>query len=618
VIERVLVTGGAGFIGSYVVERLLAQGRRVRILDSLELPTHREKPYLPRGAEFQRGDLRRRDDVERALREMEAVVHLAATGGFTADVSRYVEVNALGTAHLLELAARRRIRKLVVASSVAVYGEGAYRCPEHGPLRVHPRPLAALERGEWEHRCPRCGGTLLAAATPEDQPLEPLHPYGISKLAGEKLALAGEIPAVALRFFLTYGPRQSLTNPYTGVVSIFAARLLAGQAPLVYEDGRQTRDFVYVEDVARAVELALDRAEAGALNVGTGRPTAIADLARALAHATAMPHEPSFTGEFRPGEARHLVADAGRLGALGWEPRVELAEGLERTLEWIAGQGGVRDVLGPALEGLRRTRVVRGMRPAPGPEPREGLSVIVPAYNEAGNLESIVRYLASEVEALVPDFEIVLVNDGSRDGTGVIADRLAAEDERVRVVHHPFNIGFGAAQKSGFRAARNTWVVVVPADHQFDARDLGRLWERRVDADLVGSRRVARRDPLPRRLVSAVYNAGMRARYGLPLRDINWVKLWRRALFDQIAIESTGFGVDAEIVAKAVRLGYRVAEVDVPHHPRTWGTPTGIRLGTLWRTGWELWRIGPMLRRMQDEARARGAADPAAVAASRD
>jgi dolichol-phosphate mannosyltransferase len=173
----------------------------------------------------------------------------------------------------------------------------------------------------------------------------------------------------------------------------------------------------------------------------------------------------------------------------------------------------------------------------------------------------------------------------------------------VRVVHHPFNIGFGGAQKSGFSAARKAWVVVVPADHQFDARDLRLLWERRGEADLIGSRRVERQDPWPRRAVSALYNATMHALYGLPLRDINWVKLWRRALFDQISIESRGFGVDAEIVAKAKWLGYRTCEVDVPHHPRTWGTPTGIRLRTLWRTGRELLRLGPMRRRLREESR---------------
>jgi dTDP-L-rhamnose 4-epimerase len=608
------VTGGAGFIGSHTVERLLAQGRRVRILDNLELPTHAEKPYLPAGAEFQRGDVRRRDDLERALRDVDAVVHLAAAGGFTSDVSRYVEVNALGTASLLELAARRRIRKLVYASSVAVYGEGDYACPEHGTVRPGVRSVAALSRGEWEHACPTCGAALVAVATPEDRATEPRHPYGISKLAGERLVLASEVPAVALRFFLTYGPRQSLTNPYTGVVSIFAARLASGQAPLVYEDGRQTRDFVYVEDVARAVELTLDGAQGGVMNVGSGVPTAIGDVARRLASAFARPVEPECTGEFRPGEARHLIADASRLRALGWEPRVPFEVGLERTLEWIAGQGEVPDALGTALAGLRRQRVVRSVHVVPQP-PADALSVVVPAYDEAGNLEGVVRYLAAELGALVPDFEIIVVDDGSHDGTGMIADRLAAEDERVRVVHHPFNIGFGAAQKSGFREAQKEWVVVVPADHQFDARDLGRLWACRAQADLVGSRRVDRRDPLPRRLVSALYNAGMRAIYGLPLRDTNWVKLWRRELFDRISIESPGFGVDAEIVAKAVALGYRVTEVDVPHHPRTWGTPTGIRIGTLVRTGRELWRIGPMLRRMRDEARSDRARGSAALAA---
>jgi glycosyltransferase involved in cell wall biosynthesis len=294
------------------------------------------------------------------------------------------------------------------------------------------------------------------------------------------------------------------------------------------------------------------------------------------------------------------VADPSRLRAHGWTPRVSLAGGLERYAEWIAGQGDVGDAFGGALAGLRRARVVRRAEPA-APRESEGLSVIVPAYNEAGNLESLVRYVECEVARLVSDHEIIVVDDGSRDGTGALADRLALEEENVRVVHHPFNIGFGGAQKSGFAAARKRWVAVVPADHQFDARDLRLLWERRAGADLVGSRRVDRQDPLPRRLVSALYNTSMRARFALPLHDINWVKLWRRELLDRIAIESRGFGVDAEIVAKARWLGYRVVEVDVPHHPRTWGTPTGIRLRTLLSTGRELLRLGPMRRRMLAE-----------------
>ncbi len=598
--ESVLVTGGAGFIGGWAVERLLARGRRVRILDCLELPTHVRPPYLPRGAEFMRGDVRRRDDLERALRGMDAVVHLAATGGFTPDVARYLETNAVGTALLLEAVRRSRVRKLVVASSVAVYGEGAYRCAAHGAQHPAPRPLGALEKADWEPRCRECGTALAPVPTPEETPSAPLHPYAVSKLAQERLVLGAETPSVALRFFLTYGPRQSLTNPYTGVVSIFSSRLLAGERPLVYEDGLQTRDFVYAEDVAAAIELALDRIDGEILNVGTGVATSIADLARALATSYGVEFEPELSGDFRPGEARHVVADPSRLRAHGWTPRVSLAEGLARYAEWIAGQGDVADAFGAALAGLRHARVVRRAAPAPA-RYAEGLSVIVPAYNEAGNLESLVRYLETELAELVSDHEIIVVDDGSRDGTGALADRLASEAENLRVVHHPFNIGFGGAQKSGFTAARKAWVVVVPADHQFDARDLRLLWERRGDADLVGSRRIGRQDPLPRRLVSALYNGWMRARFGLPLADINWVKLWRRELFDRISIESRGFGVDAEIVAKARWLGYRVVEVDVPHHPRTWGTPTGIRLRTLLSTGRELLRLGPMRRRMTRE-----------------
>jgi dTDP-L-rhamnose 4-epimerase len=608
---NVLVTGGAGFIGSHLCELLVAQGRRVRVLDNLEPPTHLGKPWLPAGVEFQRGDIRNVADVERALRSMDAVVHLGGTGGFTADVERYVEVNALGSARLYEAAARARVAKLVVASSVGIYGEGAYRCPEHGAVHPGMRRASDLEQGRWEHACARCGAPLAPVPTPEEKTPEPGHAYSVSVYARERLALASGIPAAALRLFLTYGPRQSLTNPYTGTVSLFSTRLLNDLPPIVYEDGLQTRDFVYVEDVARALALALDRAE-GVFNVGTGAPTAIGELARALARCYRRSIEPELPGYYRPGEARHVVADAARLRALGWEPRVPLAEGLGRYAEWIAGQGPVADSLGAALGALQRSGVVRSAagRAATSPA-EEGLSVIVPAYNEAGNLESILRALLAELPAVTREFEVVVVNDGSRDGTGPIADRLAAEDERIRVVHHPFNIGFGGAQKSGFRAARLDWVVVVPADHQFDVRDLARFWERRRDCDLVASVRADRHDSLGRKAISAGFNAFMRSVLGIPLRDVNWVKMWRRTLFDSIQVELRGFGVDAEIVAKARALGYRMAEIEVPHYPRTWGTSSTLRAGVIWRTARELLAIPAMLRRIRDGAgrdRARAAA----------
>lgn len=610
---NVLVTGGAGFIGSHVVDLLLKQGRRVRVLDNLKPPTHRGNPSFPPGVEFQRGDVRCVDDLRRAMRSMDAVVHLAATGGFTPDIARYIEVNALGTAYLLEVALLHRIQKIVVASSVGIYGEGMYSCVAHGIQSPSLRPLMALEKQDWEPRCPVCGAALASVPTAEDKPAMPGQAYSISKYDQERLVLSSGIPSAALRFFLTYGPRQSLTNPYTGVVSIFSGRILNDLPPLLYEDGRQTRDFVYVEDAARAVALVLDEADGEVYNVGTGVRTEIRELARLLARLYGRDIEPECPGHYRPGEARHVVADIRKLSALGWEPRVALEEGLQRYIEWIARQGSVSDTFGSVLPELQRSGVVRaGSRPAH--RGSEGLSVILPAYNEAGNLESIVRYLEAELPWITGEFEIVIVNDGSHDGTGPLADRLAAEDDHVRVIHHPFNIGFGGAQKTGFKEARMDWVAVVPADHQFDVRELRLFWERRGSFDLVASRRADRRDPPSRKIVSRLYNRTMRWLYGIELHDINWVKMWRRSLFDKIKIESRGFGVDAELVAKALALGFRVAEIEVPHHPRTWGSPTGLRFGTIYRTARELLRIRPMLRRMRNEAHASQGPDATPVA----
>jgi glycosyltransferase involved in cell wall biosynthesis len=243
------------------------------------------------------------------------------------------------------------------------------------------------------------------------------------------------------------------------------------------------------------------------------------------------------------------------------------------------------------MAGLERGGVVRRSG-APRERPAEhSLSVVIPVYNEAGNVESIVRYVLAVVETFVDDFEIVLVNDGSHDGSGLILDRLAAEDSRIRVYHHPFNIGYGGAHKTGFRNATKTWMVVVPADHQFDARDLERFLEARKSADIIGSYRIDRKDTLRRRVISWLYNAYMRRFYGVPLRDLNWIKLFRRRIFDELEIESRGFAVDAEIVVKAQAKGYRIAEIPVVHHPRTWGNPTGVSLKNLYKTARELLRI---------------------------
>ena len=361
-IRTVLVTGGAGFIGSHVVDLLLSSGYRVRILDNLEKPTHDSPPDIPKNAEFLLGDIRNKADLVRAVDSMDAVIHLAATGGFTADIARYVEVNSLGTARLLEAARAAQVKKIVVASSVGIYGEGAYLCEEHRAFHPPMRKLARLEKGIWERCCPRCSTGAIPISTHETTSALPSSPYSISKYDEERLVLSSSIPSVALRFFLTYGPRQSLTNPYTGVLSIFSSCLLNDAPPVIHEDGLQTRDFVYVTDVARAVLIALERAEEGVFNVGTGVPTTILSVVKTLGILYRKDLAPELFGTYRLGDARHLVADASSLMSLGWHPTVTLEDGMRRYAEWALSQEAVKNYFSHALPRLKETSVIRGGR----------------------------------------------------------------------------------------------------------------------------------------------------------------------------------------------------------------------------------------------------------------
>ncbi len=353
--RRILVTGGAGFIGSHLVDELVAAGYEVTILDSLEPQVHgpaRKPPaYLNPGARAVWADLAAEPDVlDRLLPETDAVVHLAAVVGVSQSmyqISRYVRANTVGTAILLEKLTRfrDRVKKLVVASSMSVYGEGAYRCPNCGP--VYPRSRAELQLAarEWEPRCPACGAVLEPCPTPEDKPLTPESVYAVTKRDQEELALtvgrAYRVPTVALRFFNVYGPRQALSNPYTGVAAIFSARLLNGRPPIVYEDGRQTRDFVHVRDVARACRLALEKdgADYEAVNIGTGRPVPVLEVARTLARALGRPIEPEVAGRYRAGDIRHCYADISRARRLlGYEPEVSFEAGMAELAAWVANQ----------------------------------------------------------------------------------------------------------------------------------------------------------------------------------------------------------------------------------------------------------------------------------------
>ncbi len=258
--RRALVTGGAGLIGSHIVDLLLHEGWSVRILDNLEPQTHRNgKPvWVPADAEFRQADIRDRDAVTAALADIDVVFHQAAYGGFMPEIAKYVAVNSFGTAQLLEIIRDENlpIEKVVVASSQVVYPEGAVNCPEHGRVFPGTRPVERLSRGDFDVYCPICGLETTAALTPESSPISAETVYAITKVDQERLVLGWGrqtgVPVVALRYACTFGPRQSLFNPYTGVIAIFASRLLNGLEPVVYEDGLQERDFCFVDDIARA------------------------------------------------------------------------------------------------------------------------------------------------------------------------------------------------------------------------------------------------------------------------------------------------------------------------------------------------------------------------------
>jgi dTDP-L-rhamnose 4-epimerase len=351
---RVLITGGAGFIGSHLADRLLAEGHEVRALDSLDAQVHggEGRPgYLDPAVDLQVGDVRNRDDVARALEDVDAVAHLAAAVGVGQsmyEIERYLAVNTLGCGVLLEEVVRRRdrLRKVIVASSMSIYGEGQYasRATGHGGLAPGLRPEAQLRRREWEV-LGADGEALVPEPTAETKPLRPTSVYAISKRDHEELTLtvgaAYGLPAVALRFFNVYGSRQSLSNPYTGVAAIFASRLLNDRPPLLFEDGRQSRDFVEVRDVARACVLALttDGADGEAVNVGTGRSTSVAEIARLLGEGLGRPHPPELVGEYRAGDVRHCYADPSRAAAtLGFRAAIALEDGLGELIEWLGRQ----------------------------------------------------------------------------------------------------------------------------------------------------------------------------------------------------------------------------------------------------------------------------------------
>jgi len=348
--KRVLITGGAGFVGSHLADELLAHGYRVRALDSLAPQVHGEagRPdYLSSEVELVHGDIRDAQAVRRALDGVDAVYHLASlvgVGQSMYEIERYTDVNNRGTAVLLEAIVERPVERLVVASSMSLYGEGAYTAADGSPAVADERTRGQLEARQWEVR-EASGQVLVPAPTPEEKPPALASVYALSKYDQERLCLitarAYGFSATALRFFNIYGTRQALSNPYTGVLAIFASRYLNNRPPLVNEDGLQQRDFVAVSDVARACRLALEVPQAGGevFNIGSGQPQTVLSIAEQMAQVLGKSIEPEITGQYRVGDIRHCFADIGKARrVLGYEPQVQLKAGLENLAGWLEGQ----------------------------------------------------------------------------------------------------------------------------------------------------------------------------------------------------------------------------------------------------------------------------------------
>jgi dTDP-L-rhamnose 4-epimerase len=365
--RRVLVTGGAGFIGSHLVDRFLRDGFSVRVLDNLDpkVHPHGRPAYLSSKVEFIHGSVTDPVALYSALQGVDIVSHQAAYQDYMPNFSRFMEVNAVGTALLFELMVEHRlpVEKVIVASSQAVYGEGQYACAEHGFFLPSPRSQERLSERSWEVVCPQCGNQAQALQLQEEH-TNPFNQYAVSKLAQEKTALGlgwlHGIPTVALRYSVTQGARQSLYNHYSGVCRIFFSRALTDLPLIIYEDGQQTRDFVHVQDVVDANMLVLkqDAANFQAFNVGSGNPMSVLAYADAVLKKLPSRATLQVSGEYRRGDNRHSVSNIERLSQLGWRPRRDLSVILDEFLEWIESIGGIPQQVQDAYSSMRDTGVV--------------------------------------------------------------------------------------------------------------------------------------------------------------------------------------------------------------------------------------------------------------------
>jgi dTDP-L-rhamnose 4-epimerase len=365
---RILVTGGAGFIGSYTCDRLIAEGHHVVVLDALTRPVHQNgKPsYLTPGAELYIGDVRNRELVANLLRRVDAVYHFAAYQDYLTDFARFTDVNVTSTAMIYEIIVTERLdlNRVVVASSQAAMGEGLYHCQEHGEQTPDMRPETALQKSQWDPACRVCGGPVQMQPTPE-RIANPQNPYGMSKHAQEVVAVnLGRrygIPTVALRYSIVQGPRQSVYNAYSGACRIFNLHYLLGSAPTLFEDGQAIRDYVNIHDVVDANVLVLtdERAVGRVFNVGGGTGYTTEQFAEIVRRQYDSDLPGRISGEYRFGDTRHILSAIDALGGLGWSPKRTPAKSVAEYAAWLSGMPGLDAILAEADAKMRALGVVR-------------------------------------------------------------------------------------------------------------------------------------------------------------------------------------------------------------------------------------------------------------------
>jgi len=368
---NILVTGGAGFIGSHTVDRLCAKGYTVRILDNLQKPVHlKGRPdYINDKAEFLEGDVRDRATLEKALEGIDAVYHFAAYQDYLPDFSTYFHVNCVSTALIYEIIVEKQlpVKKVIVASSQAVLGEGLYTCREHGELIPDIRLEQQLSKGDWEHHCPSCGEYMDHQSTPEYR-INPQNQYAMSKYTQELIAInLGKrygIPSVALRYSIVQGPRQSFYNAYSGAMRIFALHLYFDKPPVIYEDGMQNRDYINYQDVVDANLLVLEdeRANYQSFNVGGGKEYAVVDFYRRMQEITGKRIDPVVSRFYRYGDTRHILSDIRKLKSLGWQPRISIDRSIEQYWEYLGSRSDINDILEYAEKTMKMKGVVRAVQ----------------------------------------------------------------------------------------------------------------------------------------------------------------------------------------------------------------------------------------------------------------